>query len=181
MEHLLATLYANGITDAELKIEGPEVPALDGSGEEFHALIDQSGVTQYEGDDWDVLVIDEVMEYTCSLSGAHYRITPSDSYELEVILKYDNALLGDMTADWIFGDDFGKKIAPARTFSLFSEIAGLLRSGMIQGGSLGNAIVILDDDVSQEEVKTEIIKYISHRFRRFSSESCDQWAYDLRK
>src|SRR5665811_1599497 len=58
VEHLLATLHANGITDAELKIEGPEVPALDGSGEEFHALIDQSGVRKYEGDDWDVLVID---------------------------------------------------------------------------------------------------------------------------
>lgn len=161
VEHLLATLHANGITDAELKIDGPEVPALDGSGQTFQKLLDEAGVVEYEGDDWGVLVIDEPLEYECELSGAEYVLTPCEGFELEAILKYDNALLGDMRACWRFGDDFGANIAPARTFSLYSEVAGLLKAGMIQGGNLKNALVILDDNITEEEVKSELNKYIS--------------------
>lgn len=160
VEHLLSVLHANGITDARLEIDGPEVPILDGSGHIYQGLIDQSGLQEYEGDDWEVLIIDEPLEFHCKESGAHYSVDPSDQYELEVILKYDNAVLGEMEAHWIYGDDFGNNIAPARTFSLFSEIAGLMKSGMIQGGSFKNAIVIQDDDISSEEIKTEIHKYI---------------------
>ncbi len=161
VEHLLATLHANGITDAELRIDGPEVPVLDGGGQELHNQVDEVGVVEYEGDDWGVLVVDEPLEYKCEVSGAEYTITPSEDYELETILKYDNALLGDMRAQWRFGDDFGGNIAPARTFSLYSEVSGLLKSGMIQGGNLSNALVILDDNITEEEVKSELNKYIS--------------------
>lgn len=161
VEHLLATLHANGITDAELRIDGPEVPAMDGSGKVFQALVDEVQVAEYEADGWDVLVIDEPMEYHCSISGASYDLIPGDEYELEVQLKYKNSLLGDMKASWRFGDNFGDEIAPARTFSLYSELSGMVKSGMIQGGNLKNALVILDDDVSPEEVKSELNKYIS--------------------
>lgn len=160
VEHLLSTLYANGITDAELKIDGPEIPALDGSGQKFQRLLEGSGIEEYPGDELDVLVIDEPLEFECPISGAHYIVTPSDEYQLEVILKYDNALLGNMRAEWTDGDDFGSQIAPARTFSLFSEISGLLRSGMIQGGNFKNAIVIQDDEISEEQIKSEISQYI---------------------
>lgn len=161
VEHILATLNANGITDAELHIDGGEIPILDGSGLAFQRLIDKVGLSEYEGDDWSVLIIEEPMEFFCTKSNAHYLMTPHEGYELEVILKYDNRLLGDMSANWSFGDDYGCEIAPARTFSLYSEISGLLKSGMIQGGNLKNAIVILDDDLSPSEVKVEIEKYIS--------------------
>lgn len=161
VEHLLATLHANGVTDAELRIDGPEVPALDGSGAELQKHLDEVGLEEYEGDDWDVLVVDEPLEYHCDISGATYTLTPYEGYELEVTLKYDNTLLGDMSAVWRFGDDFGENIAPARTFSLYSEVAGLLRGGMIQGGNLKNALVVLDDDIAEEEVKSEINKYIT--------------------
>ena len=161
VEHLLATLHANGITDAQLKIDGPEVPALDGSGGEFQRLIDEAGVEEYNGDDWDVLVIDEPLAYECRLSGASYTATPADEYQLEVVLKYDNSVLGDMHATWTFGDNYGEEIAPSRTFSLFSEISGLIQSGMIQGGSFKNAVVIQDDDIPTDRIKSEINKYIS--------------------
>ena len=161
VEHLLATLHANGITDAELRIEGPEVPVLDGSGSALQDFINKAGVTEYEGDEWGVLVIDEPMEYNCAISGAEYRLTPADQYELEVVLKYENSLLGDMKAEWIYSDNFEDEIAPARTFSLYSEISGLLKKGFIQGGTLSNALVVLDDDLSNEEVKSELNQYIS--------------------
>ncbi|MBY5957868.1 UDP-3-O-acyl-N-acetylglucosamine deacetylase [Membranicola marinus] len=161
VEHLLATLHANGITDAELKIDGPEVPILDGSGAEIQKKIDEAGIEEYEGDDWSVLVIDEPLEFTCHTSGAEYHLTPSEAYELEAVLEYDNALLGGMKADWQYGDDYAEKIAPARTFSLYSEVAGLLKGGMIQGGSLKNALVVLDDDLTEEDVKSDLNKYIS--------------------
>ncbi len=161
VEHLLSALAANGVTDAELQIEGPEVPALDGSGKMFQDMIDEVQVDEYLADDWDVLVIDEPMEYQCSISGASYALLPGDDYELEVLLKYDNAILGDMGARWKFGEGFGDEIAPARTFSLYSELSGMLKSGMIQGGNLKNALVILDDDISPEQVKSELNKYIS--------------------
>lgn len=161
VEHLLATLHANGITDAEIKINGPEVPALDGSGQTFQKMLEETGVVEYEGDDLGVLVIDEPLEYECEVSGAEYVLSPYDGYELESILEYDNALLGNMSACWRFGDDFGANIAPARTFSLYSEVAGLLKAGMIQGGNLKNALVILDDDITEQDVKSELDQYIS--------------------
>lgn len=161
VEHLLATLHANGITDAELRITGPEVPAMDGSGKVFQEELNNAGIIEYAGDDWDVLVIEDKLEYQCSSSGASYILTPCDSYELEVILKYDNSLLGGMKADWKFGSSYGTQIAPSRTFSLYSEVAGLLQSGMIQGGSMANALLILDDGIQMEDAKSELKKYIS--------------------
>ncbi len=161
VEHLLATLHANGVTDAELRIEGPEVPALDGSGKAFQQMIEKAGIEEYRGDDWDVLVIEDPMDFECSQSGAVYRATPAEGYELEVVLKYDNAVLGDMQAEWTFGDGFGEQIAPARTFSLFSEISGMLQSGLIQGGNFKNAVVIQDDDIPADQIKSKINKYIS--------------------
>jgi len=161
VEHLMAALVANGITDAELRIEGPEVPALDGSAKIFQDKINQCGTDIFEGDGPDILHIDEPIEYLCEESGARYYITPSENYVLEATLEYENTLLDGMKATWCFPDHFSENIAKARTFSLYSEIESLLESGLIQGGNLKNALVIVDRDITVEFIKSQIQKYIT--------------------
>jgi|GEM_PF-859343 len=160
VEHLMAALVANGITDAELRIDGPEVPALDGSALIFHEKIMGSGTELYEGDGQDVIKVDEPISFQCKNSGASYHITPSEDYILEVRLEYDTDLLDGMKAIWCFADDFSTNIARARTFSLYSEIESLLELGLIRGGNLENALVIVDRDVTGEFIKSQIQRYI---------------------
>src|SRR5690625_6654797 len=70
VEHLIAALVANGITDAELRIDGTEVPALDGSALIFHEKIMGSGTELYEGDGQDVIKVDEPISFQFKNSGA---------------------------------------------------------------------------------------------------------------
>lgn len=161
VEHLMAALTANGITDAELRIDGPEVPALDGSAQIFHDKINASGTESFAGDGLDILHIDEPITYQCKESGALYHLSPSDDYVLEATLEYETTLLDGMKATWCFQNDIFENIARARTFSLYSEIESLLELGLIQGGNLENALVIVDRDVTGEFIKSQIRKYIT--------------------
>ena len=48
-------------------------------------------------------------------------------------------------------DEFVKEIAPARTFGLLSEVAQLKQNGLIKGGGLENAVIIVDKKVDKKE------------------------------
>lgn len=161
VEHLLAALSANGITDAEIYIDGPEVPIMDGSARYFQGEIEKAGTETYEGDGAAVLEIEEELTYLCPDSGAEYTISPADCYTLEAILKYEGSILDGMSAEWRAGDDFSSQIAHTRTFSLYSEVESLLKAGLIKGGNLENALVIVDRDVSPEVIKSQIKQYIT--------------------
>ncbi|GAA5219740.1 UDP-3-O-acyl-N-acetylglucosamine deacetylase [Membranihabitans marinus] len=161
VEHLLSALNAFEVTDAELFIErGSEVPILDGGGKYFSEQLADQELVEVDEQDVTTIVIDEDMVYTCPDSGAEYQLSPSDELNYEAVVKYDNEILGHVVATWTWGQDYASNIAPARTFSMYSEVLGLMKRGLIKGGDLSNAVVLVDNGASEEEVKNTIYKHI---------------------
>ncbi|MDY6781941.1 MAG: UDP-3-O-acyl-N-acetylglucosamine deacetylase [Cyanobacteriota bacterium] len=143
VEHLLSALSASGVHCARIEIDGPEVPLLDGSAKEWTEAIVQAGIvpcTEEEGDrEPDILTqaitVREGDSFVCAMPSSELRFT----YGIDFA---HHPAIGNQWASWNPAEEpFGETIAPARTFGLAEEIEQLRQMGLIQGGSLDNALV----------------------------------------
>lgn len=148
IEHAMAALYAAGVDNVLIKLDGPEMPILDGSAYFWTENIDKVGLVEQNAER-NYLVIEDTVE----VEGEHgelLRIEPSDTFSVEVTTDFDSAFLGKMTAKLDNMSEFAKEYSSARTFVFVREIEPLLTMGLIKGGDLGNAIVIYERELSQE-------------------------------
>lgn len=148
VEHALSALYAMGIDNCLISVDGPELPILDGSALPFVKAIREAGVVEQDKDA-DVYVVREPIEYV-SEHGNRLLLLPSDNYEVEVQVCYPSRILKRQRAELRDLNDYPKEIAAARTFCFVREIEPLLRMGLIKGGDLKNALVIYEMPMSQE-------------------------------
>lgn len=148
IEHAMASLYATGVDNCLIQLDGPEMPILDGSAFYWNQAIEKVGTIEQDAEK-DFLVIDKVIEVEGN-NGERMRIEPCDHFCLEVTTDFGGGLLGKQTATLDDCKDFSKEIASARTFVFVREIEPLLNLGLIKGGDLGNAIVIYERELSQE-------------------------------
>ncbi len=142
IEHLMAALYAAGITNCTIEVNAPEVPILDGSAKLWIEAIRQAGIqTQNaEADEWIVTrPIRFEQNKQCTMI-----IEPSERFEVHVQVDYPSPVLGKQEARLTDIQDFDSQIAAARTFCFLREIRPLLNLGLIRGGDLQNALVIYD-------------------------------------
>lgn len=143
-EHLLAALYALGVDNARLVIDGPEVPILDGSSLPIAQAILQVGLRELAAARG-VLVVTQTVSV-----GDEFRrleVQPWDGFRLTAGIDFEHAHLGyqELTVRLDQAEDFLHKLAPARTFALRRDVEKLRAAGLAQGGSLDNAIVVDDE------------------------------------
>jgi UDP-3-O-[3-hydroxymyristoyl] N-acetylglucosamine deacetylase len=144
VEHLLSALYAAGVTDVDVLIDGPEVPIVDGSALPFAHLIDAAG-TRELGADVEVLRITEPIEVVDG--DKSIRMTPSSRLIVRYRIEFDHPAIGHQSCHFdLHRDNFLRKIAPARTFGFVKDLDRLRAAGLARGGSIDNALV-LDDEV----------------------------------
>ncbi|MBQ7530115.1 MAG: UDP-3-O-acyl-N-acetylglucosamine deacetylase [Paludibacteraceae bacterium] len=148
VEHALSALYALGIDNCLIEVDGPEMPILDGSAMPFVRAIEQVGIVEQDAE-VDVYVVREPIEYI-SEHGNRLLLLPGDKYEVEVQVCYPSRILKRQRAELRNLADYGREIASARTFCFVREIEPLLRLGLIKGGDLKNALVIYETPMSQE-------------------------------
>ena len=100
------------------------------------------------------LHIDEAVGYTDAERGIDIHIMPSDQFRVTFMIDYDNKTLGTQftTLDEV-EKNFAKEIAPARTFCFLSEIEHLKEEGLIKGGTLDGAVVIVDKEIDDKEAE----------------------------
>ena len=142
VEHLLAAVLGCGVRDVELELDGPEVPILDGSARPWvEALTDASEPGEEEGR---APTLAGPLRVRCG--DAEYAAEPAAAASLEVELALPRTWLGVQRVRWD-GDaaSFGREIAPARTFALAEDVAGILAAGLARGGSLECAVVLGPD------------------------------------
>ncbi|MCE5324549.1 UDP-3-O-acyl-N-acetylglucosamine deacetylase [bacterium] len=148
IEHLMAALSGEGIDNAIIEVLGPELPALDGSALVYSEAIDAAGVVELDAKRRLVELKDPIC---VRQNGSYILAVPAPRLSITYVLNYDHPMIGSQTASYVPGEtDFGEQIAPARTFVLYEEIAGLLNEGLSQGGSIDNVIVIWRDHFSSE-------------------------------
>ena len=119
LEHLLAALAAAGLTDALVRVNGPELPLLDGSALPWVNLLAGAGVTETEGEVSPLVVTEP--HVVCE-GEAFLSALPSAQAEFVYILDHPNPLVGRQWARFRPGeDDFAALLAPARTFTTEAE------------------------------------------------------------
>lgn len=149
-EHLLSALNGLGINNAAISLDSPELPILDGSAAEYTEAFLNAGIKELP-EEKDYLTIDEAFEYECE-SGAKYRFEPSDKLEIDVTVDYPSKVVGCQSAHYDEETDYAAEIAPCRTFCFFNELEPLIEKGLIKGGSLDNALVVVDEEPSAETI-----------------------------
>ena len=145
IEHLLAALSAAGIDNLDIELDGPELPALDGSAEPFFKLIEQVGVYRQPAPRRYVKVLKTVEVGSGDMFA---RVEPSDRLELDVTIDFAEEAIGRQRLE-IVPDvrSFRDRMASARTFARLHEVAALQAAGLSKGGSYDNAIVVDEDKV----------------------------------
>ena len=151
VEHALAALYANGIDNVMMEVNGPEFPILDGSAEIYIERLRKVGIKEQNADkNW--LEITEPIEVEDKKTGSHLTILPADSPAISVTIDFNSHMMPLQTATLENMKNFNRDIAPARTFVFVREILPLLGYGLIKGGDLDNAIVIYEKEITQEQM-----------------------------
>ena len=148
VEHALSALYAMGVDNCLIEVDGPEMPILDGSAKYYVKAIQEVGLQEQDAEQ-KVFVVTEPIEYI-SERGSKMMILPCDHYEAEVTITYPTGLLREQKAELYDLTTYDREISAARTFCFVREIEPLLRMGLIKGGDLQNALVIYETQMSQE-------------------------------
>lgn len=151
IEHCMAALYAAGVDNVLVQVNGAEVPILDGSAVEFVEKIQQAGLMEQAADK-EFFVVRNKIEVVDEETGAKLVVLPDDEFSVDVKINYDSPVLGNQYATLENIKDFGKEIAPSRTFVFVREIEQLVKANLIKGGDLDNAIVIYDSPLDQEHL-----------------------------
>lgn len=148
VEHLLAALHALMLDNVHIEIDGPEVPALDGSSAPWLDLLDGAGRSELSTSRRPLKPSRsiEIRDGPRLMS-----IEPADGLYLDVEVDYPHPLVGRQQLSLQFTDDtFRQKLAWARTFGFASEVDALRSQGLILGGSLENAVVYDSERVLNE-------------------------------
>lgn len=151
VEHALAALYAAGIDNCLIEVNGPELPILDGSAIRYVEKIEEVGVEEQKADK-DFYIIKEKKRFKDEETGSVLTIYPDDHFSVEVMVEYNSKVLPNQFAVLDDLAEFKQEAASARTFVFVRELEALLQHGLIKGGDMDNAIVIYDEPVSQESI-----------------------------
>lgn len=151
VEHGLAALYALGIDNCLIQVNGPEFPILDGSAEMYVDNIQKVGIEEQNAVK-DFYIIKKKIEIKDEETGSCITILPDDKFSITTMVSFQSKFINSQFATLDDAKDFPTEIAPARTFVFVREIEPLLQANLIKGGDLDNAIVIYELQTTQEKL-----------------------------
>ena len=151
VEHAMAALYALGIDNVLIQVDGPELPILDGSAEPYVREIQRVGLAEQDAPK-DYYYITKKMEFRDDKTGACITLLPDEDFSITSMIAFDSKVLSSQFATLDSMEKFATEVAAARTFVFVREIEPLLTAGFIKGGDLDNAIVIYERQTTQENL-----------------------------
>ena len=153
VEHALAAVTGLQIDNVLIELNSKEPPVMDGSAKDFvDALLDAAPI--FQNKKRKVLVIDRAVNYTDYYRDIDIHVIPSDRFRVTFLVEYPLPALGTQyEAIYNMEEDFAVEVAPARTFCFLSEVEMLREQGLIKGGALDNALVIVDKEIDKNEIE----------------------------
>ncbi|WP_298650524.1 UDP-3-O-acyl-N-acetylglucosamine deacetylase [uncultured Proteiniphilum sp.] len=151
IEHALAALYGCEIDNCLIEIDSPEFSILDGSSVEYINNIRRVGLEK-QSKERIYYEVDRNIEYFDAETGSYLILMPSDRFSVHVQIAFDSEVLTVQNAFLENLSDFEDEVSMCRTFVFIKEIESLLKTGLIKGGDLNNAIVIYDQLIQQQEL-----------------------------
>ena len=151
VEHGMAALYALGIDNCLIQVNGPEFPILDGSAAMYVDKIREVGVVEQTAPK-DYYIIRKKIEIKDEETGSCITILPDQDFSITAMCSFPSKFVSSQFATLDNIKDFAEEIAPARTFVFVRDIVPLLEANLIKGGDLNNAIVIYERQVEQDKL-----------------------------
>ncbi|HSF95972.1 MAG TPA: UDP-3-O-acyl-N-acetylglucosamine deacetylase, partial [Thermohalobaculum sp.] len=140
VEHLMAALGGAGITDALIELDGPEVPAMDGSALPFLRAFIAAGFTGLPGLAPAIRILKPV---EVLFGGRRAALLPAPRFEMDFTVDFTDPAIGRQRKALVLaGSAIAAELSDSRTFAILSEVEHLRRMGLGRGGSLENTVVI---------------------------------------
>ena len=151
IEHGMSALYAMGIDNCLIQVNGPEFPILDGSAIKYVEKIREVGI-QEQNAPKDFYVIRKKIEIKDENTGSCITLLPDEEFSITAMCSFESKFIASQFATLDGMANYAEEIAAARTFVFVRDIEPLLNANLIKGGSLDNAIVIYERQMSQENL-----------------------------
>ncbi len=147
-EHLLAALFAGGITDAVVEVDGGEVPLLDGSASEYAKMVAEAGIASLGAEIEPIVITSEVL-----VAGPNKMISAvPGGPQYWYLLDHSHRRIGRQAASFDpLKDCFATQVAPARTFSTEEEARALIEARGLEGADVGMSLIVFQDRLSAPE------------------------------
>lgn len=159
-EHVLAALVGQEIDNVLIQLDGPEIPIMDGSSMPFIKILEAAGSIEQDAERI-YFELKENLTYEDPIKNVEMLAVPQDSFRLTVMVDYNSDVLGTQHAHIYKVSEFKSEIGMCRTFVFLHELEALLANDLIKGGDLNNAIVLVDKDISEEQINH--LKKIFHK------------------
>lgn len=151
IEHGMSALYALGIDNCLIQVNGPEFPILDGSAAMYVDKIKEVGIVEQTAPK-DYYIIRKKIEVRDEATGSCITILPDQDFSITAMCSFQSKFVSSQFATLDNIKSFATEIAPARTFVFVRDIVPLLEANLIKGGDLNNAIVIYERQVEQDKL-----------------------------
>ena len=163
VEHGLSALYALGIDNCLIQVNGPEFPILDGSAIQYVEKIREVGIEEQNAPkDW--YIIRNKIEVKDDKTGSCITILPDEEFSITAMCSFESKFINSQFATIDSLQKYTDEIARARTFVFVRDIEPLLQANLIKGGDLNNAIVIYEQQTTQERLDTLAdMLHVEHR------------------
>ncbi|MGE5481228.1 MAG: bifunctional UDP-3-O-[3-hydroxymyristoyl] N-acetylglucosamine deacetylase/3-hydroxyacyl-ACP dehydratase [Chloroflexota bacterium] len=154
VEHVLASLAGLKIDNCKIELSANEPPVVDGSSMPYVEALLQAGFREQDAER-EYFVVEETVRYTNEAKQVDIVALPTDDFRITVMIDYFNPALGSQhTGLFDLEKEFVNEFAPARTFCFLTEVEMLHQQGLIKGGSLESALVIVDKEMNDGELNS---------------------------
>jgi UDP-3-O-[3-hydroxymyristoyl] N-acetylglucosamine deacetylase/3-hydroxyacyl-[acyl-carrier-protein] dehydratase len=192
VEHVLAALVGLEIDNILIELNANEPPIGDGSAMPFVNKLLEAGFEEQNAMK-EYVVVEESLSYTDEKRGIDFVALPTDDYRVTVMIDYKNPALGSQHSGLFSMErEFISEFAPARTFCFLHEVELLAEQGLIKGGDLDSAVVIVDRELHDDDIKRlknmfDIADHVelgnngilNNKSLRFKNEPCRHKLLDL--
>ncbi len=150
-EHVLAALVGMEIDNCMIQLDGPEMPIMDGSSMPFIKVLQQAEIIEQDAERI-YFELTENLTFEDKVKNVEMLAVPQDEFRVTVMVDYNSDVLGTQHAHIYNVGEFKTEIAMCRTFVFLHELEALLAHNLIKGGDLNNAIVLVDKEISKEQI-----------------------------
>ena len=151
IEHVLAAFHGLQVDNVLIEIDGPEAPIMGGSSWAFVNAIREAGIKELK-EERNYFTVKQKIVFSDEEHGVDLIVYPDDHFSINVLIDYNSKILGNQYAILDSISNFAEEISKSRTFVFFHELEPLFKLGLIKGGDLDNAIVIMEKEVDQSEI-----------------------------
>jgi UDP-3-O-[3-hydroxymyristoyl] N-acetylglucosamine deacetylase len=161
IEHLMAALVMSGVDNAEVELDGPEMPIMDGSSWPFLKILDRAGRRPQGAPRRFIEILEDVEVVDGDKRAA---LKPALCFEVAFAIEFPTVAIGRQEIDLAVDEaSFRRELADCRTFGFLHEVEALRAMGLARGGSLDNCVVIDGDRILNPEGLRRVDEFVRHK------------------